>query len=90
MDKAYTKVVEEDWSVARAARTYGVPFSTLHNKLTGSHKTGDIGRPTYLTRVEEEAIVGLLVLMGQYNYPVTKRKLQDMVKSYLDRDSRYG
>jgi hypothetical protein len=51
-----------------------------------------LGRPTALSDVEERVLVDLLVLMGEFNYPVTKRNLKDMVKNYLDqrRDSRHG
>jgi hypothetical protein len=38
--------------------------------------------------VEERVLVDLLVLMGEYNYPVSKRDLRDMIKNYLDRLDR--
>jgi hypothetical protein len=94
MQLAFEKVQSEGWSVARAAREIGVPRVTLLNKIHGLHKTGEVGRPTSLTKMEERVLVDLLILMGDYNYPITKRHLQDMVKGYLDRrdrqDSRYG
>jgi hypothetical protein len=91
---AYERVTTEGWSVARAARETGVPRVTLLNKISGKHKTGMVGRPTSLTMVEEHALVDLLVLMGEYNYPISKRDLRDMIKTYLDRldrkDTGYG
>jgi hypothetical protein len=90
MDNAYQKVKSEGWAVARAAREYGVPRVTLLDKLSERHKP-KLGRPTALSDVEERVLVDLLVLMGEFNYPVTKRNLKDMVKNYLDqrRDSRH-
>jgi hypothetical protein len=40
--------------------------------------------------VEEEVLVEVLVLMGKFNYPLTKPHLAEVVKSYLDnhRDTR--
>lgn len=94
MQLAFEKVQTEGWSVARAAREIGVPRVTLLDKIHGLHKTGEVGRPTSLTKMEERVLVDLLILMGEYNYPISKRHLQDMVKAYLDRrdrqDPRYG
>lgn len=45
-----------------------------------------MGRPIVLSEAEEEALVEILVLMGQFNYPLTKRHLRDMVKDYLDKN----
>jgi hypothetical protein len=69
-----------------------VPRITLVDKLRGTHKSGQIGRPTVLSKVEEEVLVEMIQLMGEYNYPLTKRHLKDMVKNYLDkhRDTRSG
>ena len=91
MDAAYYLVIEEGWNVSAAAREMGVPRVTLINKVKGTHKTGQIGRPKVLTKTEEETIVDLLILMGQFNYPLSKRHLQDMVQGYLEerRDTRY-
>jgi transposase-like protein len=85
MEKAVSLVRNEDYSVAQAALTCGVPRVTLLDRLNGNHKTGRVGRPCVLSKVEEQVLVEVLVLMGQYNYPLTKRHLADMVKHFLDR-----
>jgi hypothetical protein len=95
MQLAYNRVTtSEGWSAARAARETGVPRVMLLNKISGLHKTGRVGRPTALTEVEESVLVYLLVLMGEYNYPISKRDLREMIKNYLDRrdrkDTGYG
>ncbi len=93
MKNAWDKI-QMGWSVAKAAREYGVPRITLVDRLKGNHKTGVIGRLCLesLSGVEEDVLVDLLVLMGEFGYPVSKPSLREMVKGYLDkrRDSRYG
>jgi hypothetical protein len=85
---AYDRVKTEVGSVVRAAQESSVPRITLLDKISGLHKTRYVGRPTALMKMEESVLVDLLVLMGEYNYPLTKRDLQDMVKGYLDRTYR--
>jgi transposase-like protein len=85
MVAAVEKVTNEGWTVARAAREHGVPRVTLLDNVKGTHKTGAPGRPTVLSKCEEEVLVSRIVLFGQYNYPVSKRHLRDMVKAYLDK-----
>jgi hypothetical protein len=89
--RAFNLVKDEGWTASRAAKECGVPRITLVDKLQGTHKTGQVGRPTVLNKIEEEVLVEMIVLMGQYNYPLTKRHLRDMVKAYLDkhRDTRF-
>jgi hypothetical protein len=88
MQPAYDRVKNESWSVTRAARETDVPRVTLLDKLSGLHKTGRVGRPTALSSIEDRLLVDLLVLMGEYNYPISKRDLQNMIKTYLDRLDR--
>jgi hypothetical protein len=85
LNRAFNLVKNDGWTAFRAAKECGVPRITLVDKLRGTHKTGQVGRPTVLNKMEEEVLVEMIVLMGQYNYPLTKRHLRDMVKAYLDR-----
>jgi len=88
MDKAVVLVEAQGVSVAEAARICNVPRVTLHDRIKGNHKFGASGRPKELSAVEEATLVELLVLLGKYNFPLTKRHLRDMVQSYLDRKDR--
>jgi hypothetical protein len=85
LQAAVSKIKDDGWTATRAAREYGVPRVTLLDNVKGTHKTGVIGRPTVLSKLEEEVLVSRIVLFGQYNYPVSKRHLRDMVKAYLDK-----
>jgi hypothetical protein len=64
---------------------------TLVYRIKGTHKTGVVGRPLVLSEAEEEALVQVLIQMGEFNYPLTRRHLMDMVKDYLvkKRDTRF-
>lgn len=90
MQRAVDMCKNDGYSMAAAAKACGVPRVTLLDRLKGNYKSGVPGRPRVLTQVEEEVLVEVLVLMGKFNYPLTKRHLADVVKSYLDkhRDTR--
>lgn len=85
MERAVDMVQREEYAVARAAEMCGVPRVTLIDRLKGTHKTVMVGRPKVLSEAEEQGLVKVLVQMAEYNYPVTRRHLVDMVKDYLDK-----
>jgi transposase-like protein len=70
LKRAVNLVTQEAKSVAAAALACGVPRVTLLDKLNGKHKTGMVGRPCVLSKMEEKVLVEILVLMGKYNYPL--------------------
>ncbi len=83
--RAVNLVTQEAKSVAADALACGVPRATLLDKLNGKHKTEMVGRPCVLSKIKEKVLVEILVLMGKYNYSLTRRHLADMVKDYLDK-----
>lgn len=85
LEEACKMVKEEGWTASRAAREFGVPRVTIMDNVCGKHNSKVVGRPTQLTPVEEKVFVDLISLMGEYNFPLTKRYLRDMVKNYLDK-----
>lgn len=87
LDRAVALCRDRGMAVAKAARVCGVPRITLDDKLKGRHQRKN-GRPTALTKLEEMTLVDQIVLLGKFNFPLTKRHLRDMVKSYLDRKER--
>jgi hypothetical protein len=88
LDYAISLVRERGLPIATAARKARVPRITLHDRVKGIHKSGQVGRPKELSQDEEESLVESCVLMGSYNFPLTKRHLRDMVKNSLDRKDR--
>ena len=69
----------------KAAVTFGVPRTTLIDKLSGRYKLGSTpGRSTVLTKAEELNLVEYCMLMASIGYPLKKDELLSEVKRVLD------
>jgi len=80
---ALEAIKRQEMSVREAAKLYGVPRTTLQDRLNGA---GDKdGRPTALSVAEEAEIVGMVKLLGIWGFPFTSTDLCHFVKSYLDK-----
>lgn len=84
LDEAVQAVKEGRLSVRAAAEQYGIPKSTLQDRVNDTHgKTH--GRPTVLSAEEEDYIVNMLKQCGDWGFPLTQVDLQMFVKHYLDK-----
>jgi transposase-like protein len=86
MDRAVRLVRDEGWCVAAAAKEAEVPRMTLSDRLKNYDDPTElppVGRPQELTRAEEEAIVKCLVMCAEFQYPMSKRDLQNFVQAYV-------
>ena len=54
---AIRMVQSKELTIAQASRRYEVPYTTLHDHVTGISQKIGAGRPTVLTRAEEQEIV---------------------------------
>jgi hypothetical protein len=70
-----------------AQREYGVPKTTLIDRLAG-RRGAKLGRTTVLSEEEEEYLVERILVMGEWGFPLAKRDLTHIVKDYLDRQGR--
>lgn len=70
-------------SLREAQQIYEIPKSTLQRHNTGPMKKH--GGQTILTQNEEEHLVQLIVLAGEWGYPFDKWDIRCAVKGYLDR-----
>ena len=78
------KEVELGESVRRAAEMYGIPRSTLHNRVTG--KTSFYTKPgpdPYLNLEEEKELASFLILSAKIGYPHTRNQVLAMVQRIL-------
>lgn len=84
MDEAVRLVREEGVSVAKAAKSAGVPRMTLTDRLGKPEptKTPTLGRPQELPKAAERAIVKCLKMCADYQYPMNKRDVQLLVQAY--------
>jgi hypothetical protein len=78
------KAVKNGISIREACRIYGVPRTTLGDRLAERHGTVN-GRQPELTADEEKRIVAMAQLLSIWGFPFTSVDLCHFVKNYLDR-----
>ena len=66
---------------------FGMPRSTLHNKLKEKH-TRKARRPTILSEKEETAIAKHQVATADWGFPFDVLDIMMLVKNYLDKRGR--
>ena len=89
LENAVKMVESGAMSRKKAAATFGVPRTTLIDKLSGRYCLGACpGRKTVLTKSEEGCLVDYCKLMGSIGYPLKKNDLLVEVKKVLDHDGR--
>lgn len=84
LQDAVHAVKEEGMSIREASVLFGIPKSTLHDRVTGAHGIYE-GHQTVLTREEEEMITDRLKYMATWGFPLTTLDLRNFIKSYLDK-----
>jgi hypothetical protein len=90
MVEAVRLVTAEEYSIKRAAlhtndvKLNIVPRMTLSDRLSRKkpEEKPDMGWPTELSAGIEEGLVVCLEKCAEFNYPMTKRQLQDLVQVY--------
>lgn len=65
-----------------ASEQYGIPWSTIKNKLTNKF-TNKPGRPTVFTETEEKSFVAHITALSEFGFPVTDFDLKMVIKDYL-------
>ena len=83
---AMEAVNEKRSSISQAAREYGVPYTTLHVRLSGKIIHGvNPGRRSYLSKCEENDFSTFLVEVAKAGYGKNKSLLQMLftTKVYL-------
>jgi hypothetical protein len=83
MARAVAQVKKQKMSVSEAALNYGVRRSTLHDISRGK-VAEEVGRPSVLDKEEEKIIVERLLLMSEWDFPMTCTELRHLIKANLD------
>lgn len=84
LEKALSLIRSHQWSQRQVAEHFGIPRSTLKNKLRQSHPKKPGGQP--IISPEEEGIIANHCLkLSEYGFPVDTEDLRGIIKNYLDR-----
>lgn len=87
--KAVEAVVRKELSLNKASKLYGIPRTTIQDKVKGLVPVeARSGPKTNLTMAEEDNVVSWATHMNEIGCGQTKRKLQLVVKKILDQDGR--
>ena len=85
MDKAVTAVVNEGLSIRRAALQYGVPKSSLGDRISGRVKPGAVSGPQkYLSTEEENELVRHLSRCASIGYAKSRKEVLTLVQRIID------
>lgn len=87
MQNAVDDVRQGRGSCKAVALRYGINRTTLLNHIKG-YKCQAVGRPTVLTKEEEELLVHSLVKLGEWGFGFDRLQLQLCVQDYLTRVDR--
>ncbi|XP_039298507.1 tigger transposable element-derived protein 7-like [Nilaparvata lugens] len=74
-------------SQRNAAEHYGIPRSTIKNKLKGNLRE-KVGRPTIFTEEEEKCFENHIHKLAEYGFPTNELDIRFTIKSYLDKQGR--
>ena len=84
MQKAL-KEVEQGMPLRRAAERYGVPKSTLHDRVVGKVVfEASSGPDPFLSREEEEELASFLIGVANIGYPHTRKQVLSLVQQIIE------
>jgi hypothetical protein len=82
-EEAFQAVKDKTMSLREAAQHYGVPKTTLIDRLANRY-SDKLGHPTELSKEEEAILVERLIILGEWGFPLSSHDLTHLVKNYLD------
>eukprot|EP00118_Oscarella_pearsei_P023041 m.271081 g.271081 ORF g.271081 m.271081 type:complete len:259 (+) comp40549_c0_seq5:2584-3360(+) len=90
MEDAVRALEEGQMTVREAAETFGVPKSTLHDRLKKPDELKSTrGRPTVLTQVEELGIVRACISLSSIGFGLSRDHVGKLVSRYQDRPNPF-
>jgi hypothetical protein len=89
LEQAVRAVEDDGMSFRQASEEYGVPHTTIRDRVKGLHGPS-MGQPTVLTSVEEEMICDYAKMLAEWGFPFTGEDLRHFVKAYLDKKGVSG
>ena len=81
---AYEEVLFKNVKIREAATMYGVPVTTLRDRVSGRIPFGKKSGPTrYLTNQEEDELVCFFIGCAEVGYSYTRQDILDLVQEIL-------
>ena len=88
--KAYEEVLAGRLSIRRAAAEYGVPTSTLCDRVTGKVSFGSISGPQkYLTDNEEKELVTFIMNAAAVGYGYSRKQVIELVQDVVEQKGNH-
>lgn len=84
LEKAAFLVKTKRISLRKAAKEFGIPKSTIDNKVKGKHQK-KVGGQTRLTEETENMLVNVIDTFIAWKMPLSKLDVRLLVQDYLDR-----
>lgn len=84
LQKAVNDVKSHRKTLREAAECYGIPKSTLYDKVKGI-KTKKHGGQTKLSELDEKKLVDGIITLSEWGFPITRSDIRLLIKSFLDR-----
>lgn len=84
VDEAVRSITQGRMTQRGTSEAFGIPRSTLQNKIINLHTKTPGGQPV-LTSDEETKIVAHILLTSKYGFPLDSFDLRKIVKTYLER-----
>ena len=86
VDQAYDAVVKQNFSIRRAAEEFGIPRSTLHDRVSGRVLPGCCSSPPkYLSSEEEDELAQFLQTCAEIGYARTRQQVMLIVQQVVDK-----
>ena len=91
LQKALSAVRQRRQGIRTAAREFGIPKSTLYDRLKEMPKDNGNRKklPKLLTLEEEKALVEFTLYMGGQGFPMTRKMIRVYVREILRRTGNY-
>ena len=77
-------------AINKIAVMYGVPKSTLHDRISGRVQHGKKPGPPYLNPTEEQELAGHLISMAKIGYGKTRKEVKLMAENVAKEKRYYG
>ena len=88
ISQALSAIRDENILPIDAARRFGIPSSTIYNRLFGRYSDVGRGAETILSKDEESFLVHVIKRFQEWQQPMTPSSIKVIAKDYMERLGR--